>query len=67
MPSSRTSSLFPRLLAGGLALVDPAAYKRAYEIKSKDDPKAWQALISLCKTLRDTAPENLETALVPIF
>ena len=54
---------------GGLAYIgdDPAAYKKTYEIKSKDDPKAWQALIHLCKTLRDTAPENLETALAPIL
>ncbi len=45
----------------------PAAYRKAYEIKSKDDPKAWQALIKLCKTLRDTPPENLEKALEPML
>ena len=54
---------------GGLSYLgdDPAAYKKAYEIKSKDDPKAWQALIKLCKTLRDTAPEELEKALEPML
>ena len=54
---------------GGLSYLgdDPAAYRKAYEIKSKDDPKAWQALIKLCKALRDTPPENLEKALEPML
>ncbi len=46
---------------------DPAAYRKAYEIKSKDDPQAWQALIKLCKALRDTPPESLEKALEPML
>ena len=38
---------------GGLAYLgdEPAAYKGIYEIKSKDDPKSWAALINLCKVL----------------
>jgi len=46
---------------------DVAAYRRLYEIKSKDDPKAWAALIRLCKTLNETAPERLEAALAPLL
>jgi spore coat protein CotH len=54
---------------GGLEYVgdDPAAYKRSFEIKSKDDPKSWEALIRLCKTLNTTPPEQLEKALAPIL
>ncbi|MFN0104641.1 MAG: CotH kinase family protein [Bryobacteraceae bacterium] len=46
---------------------DPAAYKKLYEIKSKDSPKAWAALINLCKVLDQTPPEKLEAALDPIL
>ena len=54
---------------GGLEYVgdDPAAYKRSFEIKSKDDPKAWADLIRLCKVLNTTPPDQLEKALAPIF
>ena len=54
---------------GGLAYLgdDAKAYKSFYEIKSKDDPKAWQVLVTLCKTLRDTPSENLEKALEPML
>ena len=50
---------------GGLAYLgdDPAAYKGSYEIKSKDDPKSWAALINLCKVLNQTPPAQLEKAL----
>lgn len=44
---------------------EPEAYKRIYTLKSKEDPKAWQALIRLCKTLNQTPPEQLEAALAP--
>ncbi len=52
---------------GGLNYLgeDAAAYKRIYEIKSKDDPKAWADLIRLCKTLSQTPAEQLEKALEP--
>jgi hypothetical protein len=54
---------------GGLAYLgdDPAAYKGIYEIKSKDDPKSWAALIDLCKVLNQTPPAQLEKALEPIL
>src|SRR5205807_7229666 len=54
---------------GGLAYRgdDAAGYKTAYEIKTKDDPKAWADLINLCKVLNQTPPEKLEKALEPIL
>ncbi len=54
---------------GGLEYLgdDPEAYKRIYEIKSKDDPKAWAAFAKLTKTLNTTPPEQLEKALSPMF
>jgi hypothetical protein len=42
-------------------------YKRRYEIKSKDDPENWKALIELCRVLDRTRPEELEQALAPIL
>lgn len=41
--------------------VDP--YKQRFTIKSKDDEKAWEELIDLCRTLDETPPEQLEAAL----
>ena len=46
---------------------DPARYKGPYEIKSKDDPAAWTALVNLTKVLNTTPPEQLEAALAPIL
>jgi hypothetical protein len=46
---------------------DASAYKRTYEIKTKDDPKSWAALIHLFRVLNDTPPEKLEAALAPIL
>lgn len=50
---------------GGLEYLGPDAadYRRIYEIKSKDEPDSWKALIGLCQVLNETAPENLEAAL----
>jgi hypothetical protein len=45
----------------------PEAYRRTYEIKSKDDPKAWADLINLTKVLNQTPLEKLEAALRPIL
>lgn len=42
-------------------------YKRRYEIKSKDDPKDWQALVELCRTLEKTPAKQLEKAIEPIL
>ena len=54
---------------GGLEYLndDPASYKKIYEIKSKDDPKSWSALIHLCKVLNTTPSNELEQALSPIL
>ncbi len=42
-------------------------YRKLYEIKSKDDPKAWAALINLTKVLTETPLDRLERELTPIF
>jgi hypothetical protein len=54
---------------GGLTYLgdDVAAYKTRFELKTKDDPAAWTALVALCKTLNQTPPEQLEEALKPIL
>ncbi len=54
---------------GGLEYLgaDAAAYKKIYEIKSKDDPKAWTDLIQLCKVLNETPAAKLEAALTPLL
>ncbi len=54
---------------GGLDYISDniADYERRYEMKSGDSDKAWKALISLCKTLKDTPTEELEAALKPIL
>lgn len=53
----------------GLAYLgdDAAAYKRVYEIKTKDDPKSWGELIRLCKVLNETPADQLEEALAPLL
>jgi hypothetical protein len=50
---------------GGLRYLgdDPAAYKRSYQIKSKDNEAAWQALVDLCAVLEKTPIEDLERIL----
>lgn len=50
---------------GGLAYLGEAveAYKPHYELKTKEDPKAWADFIRLCRTLNQTPPEKLEQAL----
>lgn len=54
---------------GGLEYIgeDAAAYQRIYDLKTKDDPKAWAALIALCKTLNQTPADRLEAALAPML
>jgi len=46
---------------------DVSAYKRVFEIKTKDDPKAWAALIQLTKLLNQTPIDRLEAALAPVL
>jgi len=54
---------------GGLAYWgdNPDSYRRAYEIKTKDEPESWQALIHLCEVLSTTSPERLEQELAPLL
>jgi len=54
---------------GGLEYLgeDPQAYRRIYEIKSKDEPGSWAALIHLCKVLNQTPADQLEAALEPLL
>lgn len=54
---------------GGLGYLgdDPAAYRRIYEIKSKDTPAAWAKLIRLTKILDETPPAELEATLAPLL
>lgn len=54
---------------GSLAYLgdDVSAYKGIYDIKTKNDPKAWNRLILLCKTLNETPPDRLEEALKPLL
>ncbi|MEQ1574004.1 MAG: CotH kinase family protein [Vicinamibacterales bacterium] len=44
-----------------------AQYKRVYEIKSKDDPKAWADLVRLTRVLNETPADALEAALTPML
>lgn len=61
----------PANMRGDGALIwngdDPAKYKSAYELKTKDDKEVWNSLINLCKVLYETPIEKLEAALNPIF
>jgi hypothetical protein len=54
---------------GSLAYLgdDPAPYKRIYQLKSGEDPKAWTSLIRLCKVLNATPTNQLEQALAPLL
>jgi hypothetical protein len=50
---------------GGFTYVgdDVSRYRNVFQIKTKDEPEAWAALIDLARTLQDTPPEKLEAAL----
>lgn len=52
---------------GGLTYLgeDPQAYRAFYHLETEESPAAWQALIKLCRTLAQTAPEDIDTALAP--
>lgn len=54
---------------GGLTYLgdSPQAYKNTYDIKSKDDPESWEALVHLCKVLNQTPEDRLEDAISPIL
>jgi hypothetical protein len=46
---------------------DVSLYRRTYDIRSKDDPRAWADLIRLFKVLNETPPDKLEAALAPLL
>jgi hypothetical protein len=54
---------------GGLSYLgdDPAPYRNAYELKTKDTPKAWTNLAKLTRVLNETPLGDLETALAPLL
>ena len=46
---------------------DVAKYKERFQIKSKDDPAAWKALVELCRVLNQTPTDQLVEKLSPIL
>lgn len=46
---------------------DLAAYRRIYEIRTKEDPKSWGRLIRLCEVLSRTPTDQLEATLSPLL
>lgn len=46
---------------------DVAAYRKKYDLKTKDDPKVWAALIRLCKVITETPSDKLEVVLRPLL
>jgi CotH kinase protein len=46
---------------------DENAYRRVFDIRTKDDPRAWAALINLTRMLNETPIDRLEAALEPIL
>jgi hypothetical protein len=54
---------------GGLEYVGDniEAYKRTFEIKSKDERRSWEALVKLARTLNETPAADLEKALAPML
>jgi hypothetical protein len=43
------------------------AYRRIFDIRSRDSAQSWQALIALCRILNTTPAASLEAALAPIL
>ncbi len=44
-----------------------SSYQSAFQIKSKDKPKSWEALIGLARILNKTPVAQLEAALAPVL
>jgi hypothetical protein len=44
-----------------------APYRRLYQIKSKDSPEVWTALIKLCRVLSETPAAELPAAIGPML
>jgi hypothetical protein len=47
--------------------IDPAAYQRIYELKTKNTPKVWADLSKMFRVLNETPPDQLEAALSPLL
>ncbi len=43
------------------------AYRRAYDLKSDDNPNAWRALMELTRVLNETSLDELQAALEPML
>jgi hypothetical protein len=54
---------------GSLAYLgdEAAPYRRIYQLQTRDNPKSWAALITLCKVLNETPAGQLEAALAPLL
>ncbi len=54
---------------GGLEYLgdDPSAYRRLYEIKTKDEARSWNALIQFTKVLNTVPADQLEATLAPLL
>lgn len=46
---------------------DVSSYRDVFQIKSKDDPAAWEALIELARVFENTPASRLEAALAPVL
>ncbi|HVY71860.1 MAG TPA: CotH kinase family protein, partial [Verrucomicrobiae bacterium] len=46
---------------------DARAYRGIYELKSKENPRAWADLAKLCKVLNETPADQLEKSLAPLL
>jgi hypothetical protein len=45
----------------------PDPYKQIFEIKSKDDPESWKALVKLCRILNQEPVNTLAAAISPML
>ena len=56
-------------VGGGLMYLgeDEAAYRRAYDVRSGDSPKAWDSLRRLTRVLGETPPARVEGAVAPLL
>jgi hypothetical protein len=61
----------PPNFSGAAALVYHGAakdpYRRLYELKSKEEDRAWRDLIELCRQLQQTPDDAVETRLDPVL
>lgn len=46
---------------------DPQAYRKIYQLKSKESPEAWARLVEMIRVLNQTPPEKLKENLEPVL